>query len=144
MPSKIPSLRAAAVGEAIGHALGEARSCFGHSEYCAGLAMLRKAVDLWSAAYRDEHGMTFDRTANERDNLYWRLQKIAEANPLYKSTVHEIVDGLRISANEAVHDPVVCFWGTTGTFEVSARVLRDEPYDYLHSTISKLVTIGIS
>ena len=48
--------------EAMVHALWESHACIGQWAFCACLAMLRKAIDIWSAVYRDQHGMTFDKT----------------------------------------------------------------------------------
>src|SRR5258706_8992941 len=106
--------------EAIRHALWEAHACVGQWAFCASLAMLRKAVDLWSAKYRDEHGLTFEKSKNERDNIYWRLQKIAEQNPLYAGSVHEVIDGLRLDANDAVHEALVCPGGRSGSYDGEA------------------------
>src|SRR5262245_7131602 len=82
--------------DAIKHAIWEAHACIGQWAFCASLAMLRKAVDLWSAKYRDEHGLAFDKSKGEKDDIYWRLQKIAEQNRLYADSIHEVINGLRL------------------------------------------------
>ena len=136
-------LRNASPKEAIGHALWEADACMKEWAFCAALAMMRKALDLWSADYRDRMNLTFDKAAGERDDLYWRLKKIAEQNPLYRESVHTILDGLRLSANEAVHDPTVCAGGTSGTFDGSGLVMIEGPPNRLHATVVTLITMSM-
>ena len=139
MSDEKPHLREVERGEAIDHALWEAHASIGQWAICASLAMLRKAVDLWSADYRDRHDLSFDASAGERDNVYWRLQKIAAANPLYRDSIHEIVDGLRLDANDAVHQAVVCAGGHAGTYDAAAITAIQSPALRLHSLVSQLV-----
>jgi hypothetical protein len=101
--------------------------------------MLRKTVDLWSAAYRDEHGLTFDKKAGEKDDVFWRLQKIADANPLYKRSIHAIIDGLRDEGNDALHDPVVCTGGHAGTYDGGMIEEIRGPYLKLHALVVDLI-----
>ena len=134
-----PHLREVDRIEAIRHALWESHVCIGQWAFCAFLAMLRKAVDLWSAGYRDEHGLTFDRSAGERDDVYWRLRKIADANPLYRASSHDIIDGLRLDANEAVHDPTVCAGGQAGSYDGAAIMAIRGPAERLHGLVVSLI-----
>lgn len=136
-------LRTATVKEAIGHALWEADACMKEWAYCAALTMMRKALDLWSADYRDRMALTFNKNAGEKDDLYWRLKKIAEQNPLYQVSIHTIIDGLRLSANEAVHEPTVCFGGTTGTFDAGDLVMIENPPKVLHATVVTLIAMSM-
>lgn len=122
------------------HALWEAHACIGQWAFCACLAMLRKAIDMWSAAYRDQHGMTFDKRAGERDSTYWRLRKIADENKLYRESIHAIINGLRLDANDAVHNPMVCAGGRAGTYEGSAIVMIRAPYERLHRIVVELIS----
>lgn len=133
-------LKTVSVDEAIAHALWEAHTCIGQWAFCACLAMLRKALDLWSAEYRDRHGMTFNKAEKEHDNLYWRLRKISEDNPLYNEAIHSIIDELRLDANDAVHLSTVCAGGRIGTFDGPAIISIRQPYEQLHRLIVSLVT----
>lgn len=102
--------------------------------------MLRKALDLWSADYRDRHGLTFDNTLGERDNLYWRLRKIASANVLYRDSIHKIIDGIRLDANDAVHDSSVCSGGRAGTYDGPGIIAIRRPFERLHALVVSLIT----
>jgi hypothetical protein len=103
--------------------------------------MLRKAVDLWSAGYRDEHGLTFDSKSGEKDDVYWRLRKLADANPLYRNGIHEIIDGLRLDANDAVHDATVCAGGRAGTHDGDAIMAVRGPAEHLFSVVMNLISV---
>ena len=140
MTHRKPHLHEVNPNEAIIHALWESHTCIGQWAFCACLAMLRKAIDLWSAWYRDRHGMTFDRIAGEKDNIYWRLQKIATENKLYRDSIHTIIDGLRLDANDAVHAVVICAGGQPGDYDGAAIVAIREPFEYLHSLVVKLIS----
>jgi hypothetical protein len=133
----MPILREVTINEAIGHALWEAHACIGQWAFCACLAMLRKALDLWSADYRDRNGMTFNK--GEHDNLYWRLQKIAGANALYRDSIHKIIDGIRLDANDAVHDSFVCSGGHSGTYEGPEIMAIRGPVEELHQLVVNLI-----
>jgi hypothetical protein len=135
----VANLRRVSVNEAMAHALWEAHACIGQWAFCACLAMLRKAVDLWSGDYRDRNGMTFNKEAGERDDVFWRLRKIAEANPLYKDSIHLIIDGLRDEGNDALHDPVVCAGGRSGTYDGSAIENIRGPFVRLHALVVDLI-----
>lgn len=124
---------------AIGHSLWEAHACIGVWALCACLAMLRKVVDLWSAEYRDKHGMKFNKSAGEKDNVYWRLQKIASENRLYSESIHSIIDALRLDANDALHDKTTCFGGTIGRFDGSQLADIRNPFQLLHQTTVYLI-----
>lgn len=124
--------------EAIEHAIWESDVCIGQWAFCASLTMLRKALDLWSGLYRDQHNMTFAR--GERDNLYWRLRKIADANPLYRDSIHEVMDSLRIDANDAVHNAFVCAGGRPGTYDGPAIVAIRDPYIELQGRVMYLIS----
>jgi len=95
-------------GEAVGHALWEARRCYESWALCATRAMLRKALDLWSADYRDRHGLTFDKKNGERDDLYWRLEHIARRNELYRQVLAGVMDFIRERGNESLHHATTC------------------------------------
>lgn len=99
--------------KAILHALDEAGGCITNWHLCAATAMIRKALDLWSGEYRDKHDLKFDRQAGERDDLFWRLEKIAAQNPLYRDSIHTIMQQLRDDGNDALHHPMVCIRPST-------------------------------
>ncbi len=101
--------------------------------------MLRKALDLWSADYRDRNGMSFDKALGERDNLYWRLRKVADANPLYRDSIHKIIDGIRLDANDAVHDSYVCSGGRAGTYDGPSIMAIRGPVEQLHGLVVNLI-----
>lgn len=130
-------IRETSIDKAIGHALWEAHACIGQWAFCACLAMLRKALDLWSADYRDRSGMTFSKP--EWDNLYWRLQKIAAANTLYRDSIHTIIDGVRLDANDAVHNSFVCSGDRTGTYDGPEIMAIREPVEKLHQLVVNLI-----
>jgi hypothetical protein len=102
--------------------------------------MLRKAIDLWSAWYRDQNGMTFDKPAGVKDNIYWRLQKIAVENKLYSDSIHAFIDGLRLDANDAIHEPVICAGGRPGSYDGTAIITIREPFERLHGVVINLIT----
>ncbi|MGH7595804.1 MAG: hypothetical protein ACREOI_05595 [bacterium] len=133
-------LKTVSVEEAITHTLWEAHTCIGQWAFCACLAMFRKALDLWSAEYRDRHGMTFDKGEKEHDNLFWRLRKIAESNPLYSEAIHSIIDKLRLDANDAVHQSTVCAGGRTGTLNGITIINIRQPYEQLYGLVVNLIT----
>ena len=134
------TLREVPINEAIKHTLWEAHACIGQWAFCACLAMLRKALDLWSGEYRDLYRMTFDKAKGEKDVLYWRLKKIADDNKLYRDSISHIIDGLRISANEAVHDSTVCEGGRVGTFDGIAIESIRQPYLQIFQLVVDLIT----
>jgi len=127
------------IKKAIGHSLWEAHACVGPWAFCAGLAMLRKAIDLWSGIYRDKYGMRFLIKNKEKDNLYWRLHKIAEKNNLYKDSIHTIIDKLRIKANENIHEPYVCSGGRAGTYYGDEITQRKNTFLSLHKVVVDLI-----
>jgi hypothetical protein len=92
---------------AIDHALVEAEQCARMKCHCAAIAMLRKALDLWSVGFSELLEMKFGK--GEKDDLHWRLEKISSANPVYAQTIGEVISGLKLDANNALHDPTVCF-----------------------------------
>lgn len=83
--------------------------------------------------------MTFDKSAGEKDNIYWRLQKIAAENKLYRDSIHAIIDGLRLDANDAIHEPVICAGGRAGSYDGAAIVAIKEPFEHVHSLIFNLI-----
>jgi hypothetical protein len=135
----MPILREVSSDKAIGHALWEAHACIGQWAFCACLTMLRKALDIWSADYRDRSGMSFDKTKGERDILYWRLKKIAESNALYRDSIHQIIDGIRLDANDAVHNCFMCVAGFVGTRDGSTIAALREPVEKLHQLVVNLI-----
>lgn len=135
------SLRMQSVSKevAIAHALNEAGMCVRNHAFCGGLAMLRRAVDLWTKMQHERYHFTFDRSKREHNSLYWRLVRIAEQNPIYSERVHNIIDGLRLRANAAVHDPVICdVEGSTFTY-ASNFADRDRAYRRLERVVRSLV-----
>ncbi len=124
---------------AIRHALWEASQAMSRPwMFCACVAMLRKTVDIWSKYFRDELGITFNK--GERDDLKTRLQKIAEANKLYRETIGTVIDRLRIDANEALHDVNTCVGGRGGTWDGPAIVAIEAPYRELWSLVMNLLS----
>ncbi len=136
-------LREVSPKEAIGHALWEADACMKQWAFCAALSMLRKALDLWSTDYAQRTAMAFDQASGERDSLYWRLKKVADQNPLYRDHVHAIIDGLRLTANDALHEATACVGGTSGTFDGGAIVMIEGPPRALHAAVVNLITMSM-
>jgi hypothetical protein len=134
----MPILRETSFNNAIGHALWEAHACIGQWAFCACLAMLRKALDLWSSDYRDKQGMSFNK--GENDNLFWRLKKIAEGNALYRDSIHQIIDAIRLDANDAVHNCFVCSGGHVGTRDGPTISALRAPVQKLHQLVVNLIT----
>ena len=88
--------------------------------------------------------MTFDKKLGERDILYWRLRKIADANPLYRESIHNIIDSIRLDANDAVHNSSVCLGGRAGTYDGDAIMAIRHPFERLHALVVKLITSTMS
>jgi len=132
-------LRRVAPREAIAHALWEAGVCLRSSAFCASLEMLRKALDLWSADYRDRHGLDGDRGKGEPGDLIWRLRKIAGENKLYCDTIHTILDVL--SHETAVPGTgIVCRGGYAGNYDGYAVARIKETYRNLHELVVTSIT----
>lgn len=140
MTDRKPHLQTVDPRAAIAHALWESHVCIGQWTFCACLAMLRKAIDLWSAWYRDQHGTTSNKAGGEKDNIYWRLQKIADENKLYRDSIHAIINDLRLDATDAIHEPVVCAGGKPGSYDGTAIMAIREPFERLHSLVINLIT----
>ena len=125
--------------EAIAHALWEAGVCLRSSAFCACLAMLRKALILWSAEYGEKHGTGPDRGVVETDDLAGRLGKIAEENKLYRETIHTILGSLQ----NDVHDgpgAMVCRGGYASSYDGLAVTRIKTSYRNLHEMIVILIT----
>jgi hypothetical protein len=144
------SLRRAAPREAIAHALWEADVCLRQRAFCACLAMLRKALDLWSAEYRDTHGLTFNRGGGERDDVYWRLRKIAGENKLFQTAIDTILDSLTfappsasITPRDGAHDgeaeAIVCRGGSLFGDDGLLAGRTKESYRRLHEMVVHLI-----
>ncbi|HKV45266.1 MAG TPA: hypothetical protein VJT32_11430 [bacterium] len=133
------ALRRAAPREAIAHALWEAEVCLRQWAFCACLAMLRKALDLWTVGYRDKHGLTFDWSGGERDDLHGRLRKIAEENKLYRETIQTIMEGLCQEADDTAHGAVVCRGGYVTAYDGLAATRIKEAYRRLHEMVVSLI-----
>ncbi len=132
-------LRRVAPREAIAHALWEAGVCLRSSAFCACLAMLRNALDLWSADYHKRHGLDGERGASGPDDLARRLGKIADENKLYCTTIHAIVDSLSHDA----HGPdagIVCRGGYASSYDGYAVTRIKESYRNLHELVVTLIT----
>ncbi len=132
-------LRRVAPREAIAHALWEAGACLRSSAFCASLAMLRKALDLWSADYRERHGFDGDRGEGEPGDLGRRLTKIAEENKLYRDAIHTILDCL---GHDAVSPEmgIVCRGGYVNGYDGYAVTRIKETYRNLHDLVVTLIT----
>jgi hypothetical protein len=132
-------LRRVAPREAIAHALWEAGVCLRSSAFCASLVMLRKALDLWSADYRQRQGWDGDRGGTEPDDLAWRLTKIAEENKLYYDTIRAILHSL----GDDTYDPhagTVCRGGYVTSYDGYALSRIKETYRNLHELVITLIT----
>jgi hypothetical protein len=132
-------LRRVAAREAIAHALWEAGVCLRSSAFCASLAMLRKALDLWSAEYRERHGWDGDQGAEEPGDLVRRLTKIAEENKLYCDTIRTVLaslnhEGIGLKAG------VVCRGGYASGYDGYAITRIKETYRNLHELVVTLIT----
>jgi len=137
-------LRKVDVAVAIEHALWEANQCRDNGTYCACLAMLRKAIDLLSSQWGDKLNMIFDKTKGERNDTYWRLIKIAEANRIYAESIYSIIDSLRIKANEVMHESYICEWGEnignqSGIFGAMALQKINKEYDSACERVTQLI-----
>jgi hypothetical protein len=132
-------LRRVAPREAIAHALWEAGVCIRSSAFCASLAMLRRALDLWSADYRERHGMDGDRGEGEPGDLGRRLTMIAEENKLYRDAIHTILDSL---GHDALGPEIgiVCRGGYVSSYDGYAVTRTKETYRNLHELVVTLIT----
>ena len=131
-------LRRVTAREAIVHALWEADACLRQWAFCACLAMLRRALDLWTVGYRDKYGLTFEWSGGERDDLAGRLQKIAEENKLYRETIQTIMEGLRQEADDP-HGAVICRGGYGASRDGLAAMRTKEAYRRLHEMVVSLI-----
>lgn len=132
-------LRRAAPREAIAHALWEAGVCLRSSAFCASLAMLRKALDLWSADYRRRHGLDGERGGDDPRDLAARLTAIAQENRLYADTIHTILESLRHDA-QGLDAGMVCRGGYASSFDGYAVTRIKETYRNLHELVVTLIT----
>lgn len=150
-------LRRAAPREAIAHALWEAGVCLRSSAFCACLAMLRKALDLWSLDYRARHGGRDDDAAGWGD-LATRLTKIGGENKLYRDTILTILDALSHDesgggagadpsaagtfspAGLAAYGGIVCRGGYASSHDGYAISRIKETYRNLHEQVITLIT----
>jgi hypothetical protein len=145
-------LRRVGPREAIAHALWEAGACLRSCAFCACLAMLRKALDLWSLEYRARHGLHENERGGAGD-LTTRLTKIAEENRLYSATIAAILDAL--SAGDAQGDlpsgggssrtgpslygGIVCRGGYASSHDGYAISRIKETYRALHEQVITLI-----
>jgi len=132
-------LRRVAPREAIAHALWEAGVCLRSSAFCASLAMLRKALDLWSADYHKRHNVDGAREGTQPPDLAWRLTKIAEENTLYYHTIHTILGALGADAHDP-HTGIVCRGGYVTGYDGYALTRIKETYRNLHEQVITLIT----
>lgn len=149
-------LRRAAPREVIAHALWEAEVCLRSSAFCACLAMLRKALDLWSLEYEARQGGRGDEHAAGRD-LAARLTKIAEENKIYRDTILTILDALSHDergsgagigpsagtlppAGPAAYGGIVCRGGYASSHDGYAVSRIKETYRNLHEQVRTLIT----
>jgi hypothetical protein len=126
--------------DAIAHALWEADACIRQRAFCACLAMLRRALELWSGGYRDKYGMIFNAEAGERDDLYWRLTKIADENRLLRATIQDIVRCLDDAVRDDAPSTRVCRAGHLSDGESPAAVRQRASYRRLHEQVVTLIT----
>ncbi len=149
-------LRRVSPREAIAHALWESGACLRASAFCACLAMLRKALDLWSLDYRAQHGLDGDEGARGGGDLTARLVKIAEENKLYSATIATIVDALSHQEGEdggdlssrgvssrpglSLRGGIVCRGGYASSHDGYAISRIKETYRVLHEQVTTLIT----
>lgn len=132
-------LRKVTPREAIAHALWEAGVCLRSTAFCASLAMLRKALDLWSADYHRRYDPDGGRGADAPGDLAWRLTKIAEENRLYGPAITSILETLDHDA----HGPetgVVCRGGYATGYDDCAVARIKQTYRNLHELVVTLVS----
>lgn len=125
---------------AVEHALWEAEFCFNHEAFCAGLAMIRKALDLWSQCQRDKLGLKFDGANHEKDDVYRRLMKIADANPMYKESIQWLIDQLRLAGNDVMHEPTRCLGPVAREMEDEDRMDLRMEFQEMYNRVEKLIT----
>jgi hypothetical protein len=149
-------LRSVSPREAIAHALWEAGACLRSSAFCACLAMLRKALDLWSLDYRAQRGVDGEERAGDAGDLTTRLTKIAVENRLYSATIATILDalncdegwaggdlsarGLSRGTGPSPHGGIVCRGGYASSHDGYAVSRIKEAYRALHEQVLTLIT----
>ena len=142
--------------EAIAHALWEAGVCLRSSAFCACLAMLRKALDLWSLDYRVGQGLDGEESAVYPEDLAGRLTRIAAENKLYAGTIGAILDALSCEEAGPGADPasrglssraelsppggMVCRGGYATSHDGYAISRIKETYRTLHDQVLTLIT----
>jgi hypothetical protein len=142
--------------EAIAHALWEAGVCLRSSAFCACLAMLRKALDLWSLDYRARQPLDGEEDTADPGDLTGRLTRIAAENRLYAGTIAAILDalgyegagpgaapspgGLSPRAGRSPLDGMVCRGGYATSHDGYAMSRIKETYRTLHEQVLTLIT----
>jgi hypothetical protein len=101
--------------------------------------MLRKALDLWSADYRERHGLDGDRGEGEPGDLGGRLTKIAEENKLYRDAIYTILDCLGHDAGSPEMG-IVCRGGYVNGYDGYAVARIKETYRNLLDQVVTLIT----
>ena len=143
-------LRRAAPREAIAHALWEAGACLRSSAFCACLAMLRKALDLWSREYGARYGGRGGPGGESFERLDTRLAKIADENKVYRDAILTILDALGGEDERTGTDPVVpgdlasyggivCRGGHASSYDGYAVSRIKETYRNLHEQVTTLI-----
>ena len=142
--------------EAIAHALWEAGVCLRSSAFCACLAMLRKALDLWSQDYRIRQRLDGEERTADPEDLAGRLTRIAAENRLYAGTIATILDALSceeaglgadlssrgLSSRAELSPPagIVCRGGYATSHDGYAISRIKETYRTLHEQVLTLIT----
>ena len=150
-------LRRVTPREAIAHALWEAGVCLRSSAFCACLAMLRKALDLWSLDYGARHRLDGDGGTAAPGGLAERLTKIAEENKVYGDTIVAILEtlsneeggpgaglpsprGVTSQAGRSWPEGIVCRGGYATSHDGYAVARIKETYRNLHEQVITLIT----
>jgi hypothetical protein len=135
-------LRRGAHREAIAHALWEAGACVRASAFCACLAMLRKALDLWAIDYAERHRRSSSDREGGSADLTVRLMRIAAENEAHRAAIHLIAESLGHDAPDA-YSALVCRGGSVTGFNGYALSRVKETYRDLHEAVVTLIAATI-
>jgi hypothetical protein len=132
-------LRRAARQEAIAHALWEAGACLRVSAFCGCLAMLAKALDLWTMDYDARRRPAGGPPDGDPGDLARRLVRIAHENEAHRELIQAIAESLSHEAADA-HSGLVCRGGHVNGFDAYAVARVKETYRNLHEAVVTLIT----
>lgn len=125
--------------EAIDHAFKEAETAHKAGAHCAELAMLRTTLDLWSSQFRLQDGKELWKPEAP---LAAKLKALSEQNPIYRDTLHSLIDQLRIDTRNTLHRGFVCGRASGSPYPHAIHwdfaTLFNQVFSFVHGTMPGL------